>query len=129
MIIPRYLSNQTIDTNAFCKLIEISKKEFIERYDKAAKYSRYKESVFIKHIDLKNSIALSEKLFQFPGFLILASVPFLLFCLLLFVFFLFSFCISFYFAFLVICFLLHFFVSAVALALAVAGCGCGHGCG
>jgi len=68
MIIPRELANKTIDTNAFCKLIEISKKEFIENYNKAAEYSKYKESVFVKHINLENSSTLSEKLFQFPGF-------------------------------------------------------------
>ena len=68
MIIPRELANRTIDTNAFCKLIEISKEEFIKNYNKAANYSKYKESVFIKHINLENSSTLSEKLFQFPGF-------------------------------------------------------------
>ena len=36
MIIPRDLANKTIDTSVFCKLIEISKKEFIEKYNKAA---------------------------------------------------------------------------------------------
>jgi len=59
MIIPRELANKTIDTNAFCKLIEISKKEFIENYHKAAEYSKYKESVFVKHINLENSSTLS----------------------------------------------------------------------
>ncbi len=68
MIIPRELTNKTIDTLAFCKLIEISKKEFIENYNKAAEYSKYKESVFVKHINLESSSTLSEKLFQFPGF-------------------------------------------------------------
>ena len=68
MIIPRELANRTIDTNAFCKLVEISKEEFIRGYNKATNYSKYKESVFIKHINLENSSALSEKLFQFPGF-------------------------------------------------------------
>jgi len=68
MIIPKELVDKTIDTNTFCKLIDISKKEFIENYNKAAKYSNYKESIFIKHISLENSSTLSEKLFQFPGF-------------------------------------------------------------
>ena len=68
MIIPRELANRAIDTNAFCKLVEISKEEFIKNYNKAANYSKYKESVFIKHINLENSSTLSEKLFQFPGF-------------------------------------------------------------
>jgi penicillin-binding protein 2 len=49
-------------------LISISKEEYLEKYTKAADYSSYKESVFIKHINLENSSKLSEKLFQFPGF-------------------------------------------------------------
>ena len=68
MIVPRELKDKTIDTLAFCNLAAISKKEFISKYTKAAAYSGYKESVFIKHISLANSSTLSEKLFQFPGF-------------------------------------------------------------
>ena len=68
MIVPRKLKNKTIDTLDFCSLTAISKEEFINRYNKAAEYSGYKESVFIRHINLKNSSTLSEKLFQFPGF-------------------------------------------------------------
>ena len=68
MIIPRELKEQEIDTLAFCNLISISKEEYLEKYKKAADYSGYKESVFIKHINLENSSTLSEKLFQFPGF-------------------------------------------------------------
>ena len=68
MIVPRELKNKTIDTLDFCSLTAISKEEFINRYKKAAEYSGYKESVFIRHINLKNSSTLSEKLFQFPGF-------------------------------------------------------------
>ncbi len=68
MIVPRELKNKTIDTVEFCSLTSISKEEFINRYKEAAEYSGYKESVFIRHINLKNSSTLSEKLFQFPGF-------------------------------------------------------------
>ncbi len=68
MIVPRELKNKTIDTLEFCSLTSISKEEFINRYKEAAEYSGYKESVFIRHINLKNSSTLSEKLFQFPGF-------------------------------------------------------------
>ena len=68
MIIPRELKEQEIDTLAFCNLINISKEEYLLKYKKAADYSGYKESVFIKHINLENSSTLSEKLFQFPGF-------------------------------------------------------------
>ena len=68
MIIPREVGKKPIDTILFCKLLEIEKRDFIARYKKAEEYSKYKESVFIKHIDLKNSSTLSEKLFEFPGF-------------------------------------------------------------
>ena len=68
MIVPRELKGKTIDTLAFCNLTDINKKEFFIKYKKAAEYSGYKESVFIKHINLANSSTLSEKLFQFPGF-------------------------------------------------------------
>ena len=68
MIIPRELKEQVIDTLAFCNLISISKEEYLVKYKKASNYSSYKESVFIKHINLENSSTLSEKLFQFPGF-------------------------------------------------------------
>jgi len=68
MIVPKELKNKPIDTLDFCSLTAISKEEFINRYKKAAEYSGYKESVFIRHINLKNSSTLSEKLFQFPGF-------------------------------------------------------------
>jgi penicillin-binding protein 2 len=68
MIVPLELKGKTIDTLAFCNLTEISKKEFLTKYNKAIKYSGYKESVFIKHLSLENASTLSEKLFQFPGF-------------------------------------------------------------
>ena len=68
IIVPKELEDKTIDTLAFCNLININKKEFLNKYKKAIEYSGYKESVFVKHITLENSITLSEKLFQFPGF-------------------------------------------------------------
>ena len=68
MIVPREMKGNILDTFAFCQLTSISKEDFIKKYKKAADYSGYKESVFIKHINLKNSSTLAEKLFQFPGF-------------------------------------------------------------
>ena len=68
MIIPREVKSSFIDTNLFCQLTDISKNKFIEKLEKAKKYSKYKESVFIKNIDLKNSSKLAENLFDFPGF-------------------------------------------------------------
>ncbi len=68
MIVPRELDKNNIDTSLLCNLINITKKEFIIRCDKAFKYSKYKESVFVKHLSLKKTSMLAEKLFQFPGF-------------------------------------------------------------
>ena len=68
VIIPRELKNKIIDTLSFCSLLNISKIEFINRYEKALAYSSYKESVFIKHINLKDASRLAVKLFQYPGF-------------------------------------------------------------
>ena len=68
MIIPRELKNKTIDTLKFCKLFELKKSDFISKYNKAANYSTYKESVFIKHISKENASMLGEHLYEFPGF-------------------------------------------------------------
>ena len=68
IITPRELHNKSIDTVLFCKLLNITKEEYLSKYKKAAEYSKYKESVFIKHLTLENATTLSEKLFQFPGF-------------------------------------------------------------
>ena len=68
MIIPRELNNKEIDTLKLCKLIKITKENFILRYKKAAKYSTYKESVFIKHLSKENASTLGENLYEFPGF-------------------------------------------------------------
>ena len=68
MIIPKNLKDKTMDTLKFCNLVDISKVEFFERYNKAANYSAYKESVFIKHISKENSSTLGENLYEFPGF-------------------------------------------------------------
>ena len=54
MIIPRELKDKTIDTLKFCNLVKITKEIFIKNYNKAANYSAYKESVFIKHLSKEN---------------------------------------------------------------------------
>lgn len=68
MIIPRELKDKKIDTLKFCELIEISTEKFIQKYNKAAKYSTYKESVFIKHLSKENASTLAEQLYRYPGF-------------------------------------------------------------
>ena len=68
MIIPKELKEKTIDTLKFCNLLNISQQEFINKYNKAKKYSKYKESVFIKHISKEKASTLGENLYEFPGF-------------------------------------------------------------
>ena len=68
MIIPRELKNKKIDTLKLCTLLEIDKNKFIHLYNKAKKYSAYKESVFIKHISKENASKIGENLYEFPGF-------------------------------------------------------------
>ena len=68
MIVPRELKGETIDTLKFCKLVGIKKEVFIENYKKAADYSTYKESVFIKHLSKESASTLGENLYEFPGF-------------------------------------------------------------
>ena len=68
MITPRELKDKKIDTIKFCNLVDISKESFIKKYKKAADYSAYKESVFIKHLSKENASALGENLYEFPGF-------------------------------------------------------------
>ena len=68
MIIPRELKNKQIDTLKFCRLVGITKEKFIIKYNKAAEYSAYKESVFIKHLSKENASTLGENLYEFSGF-------------------------------------------------------------
>ena len=68
MIIPRELEDKTMDTLKFCNLVEMTKETFIATYKKAAEYSRYKESVFIKHLSKESASTLGESLYEFPGF-------------------------------------------------------------
>ena len=68
MITPRELKDKKIDTLKFCNLVDITKEAFIKKYKKAANYSAYKESVFIKHLSKENASTLGESLYEFPGF-------------------------------------------------------------
>ena len=68
MIVPRELRQKLIDTLKFCQLVNISKETFVDKFNKAFKYSSYKESVFIKHLSKENASTLGEHLYQFPGF-------------------------------------------------------------
>jgi len=68
MVIPREAKN--IDTNALCRLIGISREDYIERMKKAKAYSRYKPSLFEAQISRENYGYVEEKLFLFPGFFV-----------------------------------------------------------
>ena len=68
IIIPRELKGNNIDTIKFCNLTKITKQDFTNKYNKAAEYSTYKESVFIKHLSKERASTLGEHLYEFPGF-------------------------------------------------------------
>jgi len=67
MVTPRQVSKD-FDTTSFCKLMEISKKEFVEKIEQAKDYSYYKSSVFEKEISAKAYANIQEQLFNYPGF-------------------------------------------------------------
>ncbi len=66
MIIPRQL--HAFDTNRFCELIDLDKKEVIERISKAKSYSRYKPSLFLSQISAREYASIQEELYLFDGF-------------------------------------------------------------
>lgn len=66
MVIPRQVKE--IDTTQFCSLIGIGKNEFIERLEKARKYSPYKSSIFEKQLSARTFAGFQERLFEYPGF-------------------------------------------------------------
>ena len=66
MVIPSQAKN--IDTLEFCRLIGISKDTYVERFTKAAKYSRIKSSVFVPQISKEDYAHIAEILYRYPGF-------------------------------------------------------------
>jgi len=66
MVIPRQVKD--LDTNRFCDLLNLTKDEFERRLSKAAKYSRYKASLFLGQIPKKEFAYLQETLYEFKGF-------------------------------------------------------------
>jgi len=66
MVIPKQVKE--IDTAAFCALLEIEKADFLEKFSKAKKYSRYKASTFLKEISSISYANIQEQLFLYPGF-------------------------------------------------------------
>lgn len=69
MVIPKQVKH--LDTIGFCRLIGIEKADFIERMEKARKYSVYRPSVFESQITRESYGIIEEKLFRYPGFFVL----------------------------------------------------------
>src|SRR4030095_8604163 len=57
-----------MDTLGFCDLVGITDTFFRETLTKAATYSRYKPSLFVKGISVEKYAAIQEELYLFPGF-------------------------------------------------------------
>lgn len=68
MVIPRQL--EPFDTAEFCELLSLTKKQVVQRLDKAKEYSRYKPSIFEKQISAKTFAPLQEKLYNYKGFFV-----------------------------------------------------------
>jgi penicillin-binding protein 2 len=66
MVVPKDV--KLADTNAFCKLIGISKEDLITRFNAAKKFSIYKPTVFEKQIPSKDFAPIAEKLHNYKGF-------------------------------------------------------------
>tara|TARA_B100000927_G_scaffold137148_2_gene110709 strand:- start:1482 stop:3305 length:1824 start_codon:yes stop_codon:yes gene_type:complete len=67
IIVPIEFQKKTIDTAKLCALLKISKASYLEKYTKALNYSAYKESIFIKHLDIESASKIGEQLYNFPG--------------------------------------------------------------
>ena len=68
MIIPKEV--KPLDTLQFCSLLNITKDDFLKRFDKAESYARWLPSVFLKQLSKKDFAFLQEKLQKFKGFYI-----------------------------------------------------------
>jgi penicillin-binding protein 2 len=68
LILPKQV--KAFDTLAFCELFEIEKEDFLNKFIKAKKYSRYKPSIFLKEISSISYAKIQEKLYNYPGFFV-----------------------------------------------------------
>jgi penicillin-binding protein 2 len=66
MVIPRLVKQ--IDTLEFCRIVDITKEDFIKKMEKARNYSPFKESVFEPQINKESYGYIEEKLYKYPGF-------------------------------------------------------------
>ncbi len=68
MVIPKDVKE--MDTIEFCKLINISEKDFKKRLKRAKRYSNRAPSVFLKQLSKENFAYLQEKFYKYSGFYI-----------------------------------------------------------
>ena len=68
MIIPKQAKD--IDTVELCKLIGITKEDYIEKFRKAKAYSPVKATIFEKQLSVVTYATFQEKLYKFPGFFV-----------------------------------------------------------
>lgn len=65
-VIPKQVNE--IDTTLLCELLSIDKSDFRKRLKKAAEFSRYRPSVFLKQLTTEDYTRFLEYNFEFPGF-------------------------------------------------------------
>ncbi|MFZ3273885.1 MAG: penicillin-binding transpeptidase domain-containing protein, partial [Lutibacter sp.] len=68
MVVPGEV--KSMDTIAFCNLLKITKEEFIEKIDKASRYSTRTPSTFLTQVSKDDFASLQEVLYKFKGFYI-----------------------------------------------------------
>jgi len=68
MVVPNEI--REIDTLEFCKLLSISKENFIKKVKKAKKYSPWLPSIFVQELAKSDFAVLQEKMFRYKGFYI-----------------------------------------------------------
>ncbi|MDO9136217.1 MAG: penicillin-binding protein 2 [Lutibacter sp.] len=68
MVIPREV--KPMDTIAFCALLKITKEEFIEKIERASRYSTRIPSTFLQQVSKDDYASLQEILYKFKGFYI-----------------------------------------------------------
>lgn len=68
MVIPRMVKD--LDTAYFCQCLGITRDDFVQRMQKARKYSPYSASIFMKQISKEEYAKFENKMFRFKGFYI-----------------------------------------------------------
>lgn len=66
MVIPKMVKN--LDTALFCKVVGITRQDFLDKMEKARKYSPYSASPFMKQISKEEYGAWQSHLYKFHGF-------------------------------------------------------------